>query len=436
MSLNPPAYGPALSAGPQFTLTANSIGNGALWLAVFLSGFVIQEPAPYELYMAGLLVLWLICGLKLRREFGPLIICMMVFSAGGMASVPLAREFGDAAMYIAVSVFLAMTSIFYAAVIADRPERFLTIERAYLAAAVLVAAIGIAGYFHLFPGADYFTRYGRARGTFEDPNVFGPFLALPTIIVVQRLLSGRLLDNLFALVILPILLLGIFLSFSRGAWGVLAVSGMVIYLLALITERNSIRRLRLIALGVLGLLSLVALIGIALSIESVADMFQQRARLVQDYDGARLGRFARYSLGFQMVMEYPLGLGPLEFNKYFPEDEHNVYLKAFTTYGWMGGITYILLVCWTLAALFPLLFKNRPWTPFLQCVFAVLVAHVFLSVIIDTDHWRHLYMIYGIAWGLIGADKLHGRRTRSIHKPGYKGGSQGNKQLAQPMRTG
>jgi hypothetical protein len=114
-------------------------------------------------------------------------------------------------------------------------------------------------------------------------------------------------------------------------------------------------------------------------------------------------------------MEHPLGLGPLEFNKYFPEDEHNVYLKGYTTYGWLGGSIYILMALWTFCALVPLLFKARPWTAFTQSVFAVFTAHLILSVIIDTDHWRHMYMLYGLAWGLIAAEKLgHGRPARPV----------------------
>ncbi len=46
-------------------------------------------------------------------------------------------------------------------------------------AALIAAVCGIAGYFRLFPRAfDLFTLYGRAKGTFNDPNVFGPFLIL------------------------------------------------------------------------------------------------------------------------------------------------------------------------------------------------------------------------------------------------------------------
>ena len=405
----PGAYAPHAPIG----LPVKSVGNGALWLAAFLSGFVIEEPAPYELYMALLTVVWLACGLKLRREFGPLIICLMLYITGGIASIPLAKDFGDASMYMAVSGFLAITAIFYAAILAEKPERFRIIQNGYTISAVLVASVGIAGYFHLFPGAEYFTLYDRARGTFKDPNVFGPFLVLPTLLIIQKLLRESVLRNALLLIPLTILLLGIFLSFSRGAWGVLFAGVLVIYFLALVTERSSRRRLRLFMMGFAGVLAVFALLAAALSIDTVSEMFEQRARLVQDYDSARLGRFARYALGFQLVMEHPLGLGTLGFRNYFPEDTHNVYLKSFTTYGWLGGVTYIVLALWTLASMVPLLFKSRPWTGFTRCVFAVFVAHLILSVIIDTDRWRHMYMLYGLAWGLIAADRLETRQFRS-----------------------
>ncbi|MBO6755993.1 MAG: O-antigen ligase family protein [Roseibium sp.] len=404
--------GPPGSARPAFLVSTASVGNVALWVAVFLSGFVIKEPAPYELYMVVLSVVWMACGLKLRKEFGPLIICMMVYTAGGIAAIPLASEMAEGAIYIAVTGFLAITAIFYAAIVSEDPRRVRIIQNAYLASGTLVALIGIAGYFKLFPGAEFFTLYDRARGTFQDPNVFGPFLVLPAVVLIQGVLRDPITRNGASLLLLPILLLGIFLSFSRGAWGVITISTLIVYVLALICEQNAVRRLRLIGIGALGLFAVFVLIAIALSIDTVADMFQQRARLVQEYDGARLGRFARYALGFEMVLERPLGLGPLEFNKYFPEDEHNVYLKGFTTYGWLGGTVYLLMAGWTFAALVPLLFKSRPWTPFVQCVFAVFAAHLVLSLIIDTDHWRHMYMLYGIAWGMIAVDRMERRALR------------------------
>ncbi|WP_150523489.1 O-antigen ligase family protein [Roseibium sediminis] len=420
MTLAAETYGTRHPGDPGYFVSTYALGNGALWLAIFLSGFVIREPAPYELYLVFLSVVWLACGLRLRREFGPLIVCMMLYTTGGIAAAPLAREFGDAVIYIAVTGFLAVTSIFYAAILAETPKRYRTIQTALLASSVFVALAGIAGYFNLFPGADFFTLYGRARGTFEDPNVFGPFLVLPILILMQDFFRRPIHFNGAALLLLPVLVLALFLSFSRGAWGALVAASIILYFLSLGAERHPGRRARLVGIGLLGIFAAVGLLAIALSIDSVADMFQQRAKLVQEYDGARLGRFARYALGFELVMERPLGLGALEFNKYFPEDEHNVYLKGFTTYGWLGGVVYIIMAIWTVRSLLGVVFKARPWAPFAQCVFAALVAHLLLSFVIDTDHWRHMYMLYGLAWGLIAADKLEiRRRHQGIISPGH-----------------
>jgi hypothetical protein len=41
---------------------------------------------------------------------------------------------------------------------------------------------------------------------------------------------------------------------------------------------------------------------------------------------------------------------------------------------------------------------------------------VFESAIIDTDHWRHYFLILGVLWGLMLATRAHGavRRARSL----------------------
>ncbi|AWM24442.1 hypothetical protein AOX55_00001167 [Sinorhizobium fredii CCBAU 25509] len=47
------------------------IGSGLVAAGVFLSGFVIAEPAPYEVFMAGLIGLWSLFGLKISRAIAP-----------------------------------------------------------------------------------------------------------------------------------------------------------------------------------------------------------------------------------------------------------------------------------------------------------------------------------------------------------------------------
>src|SRR3546814_17466253 len=95
---------------------------------------------------------------------------------------------------MAVSTFLALTTVLYAAVIEDRPSRLELIFKAWVAAAVITAILGILGYFHAFPGAGALTSYDRAMGAFQDPNVFGPYLVAPILYVLSRLLTGRLVQ--------------------------------------------------------------------------------------------------------------------------------------------------------------------------------------------------------------------------------------------------
>src|SRR5690606_28752587 len=123
--------------------------------------------------------------------------------------------------------------------------------------------------------------------------------------------------------------------------------------------------------------------------------------------------FERHILGFFLIQEHPFGLGPFEFGKMMGEDEHNMWLKGFTAYGWIGGFSYIALVIWTLVISVPLLFRARPWTPFIQCVFAVYIGHLLVHTVIDNDHWRHLFLIYGLLWGGHALEWKTRRRTRA-----------------------
>ena len=87
-----------------------------------------------------------------------------------------------------------------------------------------------------------------------------------------------------------------------------------------------------------------------LSFDTIAQMFKQRASFDQSYDEGRFGRFGRHILGADMALDLPFGIGPLQFNRYFPEDTHNSYLNAFMSGGWLSGICYPALVFTTSSA--------------------------------------------------------------------------------------
>lgn len=387
---------------------------GAIMLGVFLSGFVLREPAPYELYMAGLITVWGLFGLRLSRHIMPLLILLVIFNIGGLIAMSQLPELGDIPLYLAVSLFLALTAVFFAAVVEAHPDLLPLIFRAWLAAAVVTALAGILGYFNAFPGAAIFTRYGRAAGVFEDPNVFGPFLTLPAIFLLHRMMTGAPRAAFLAIPAFLIILFGLFLSFSRGAWGLFLVSAVALTLALFIHNRRGMVRLRIAGMSLAAFTIIVLTLLVALQIPAVADLFSERARLVQEYDAARLGRFARHLIGFAMAAEHPLGIGPLQFGKLYGEDTHNIWLKALLDYSWLGFAAWLMLMVWTVAAGFRIIFRARSWQPFLICTYVTFIGHIALGTVIDTDHWRHFYLLLGLLWGMMALEQRHQAAPRHV----------------------
>ena len=406
-------------AGREWTWPAGrKLGNWTIALVVFLGGFVIDEPAPYELLLSPIIVIWACFGLRLNRGFAPMVLLLLLYLAGGVLTLTQTADLPTGVVYMATSAFVIFSAFFFAAVVAVAPEeRLRIITNAYIAGAVVTALLGIAGYFNLFPGSDIFLRYDRVKGAFQDPNVFGPFLVLPLVFLFREILTRPLRQSPGKIVLLLILVVGIFLAFSRAAWGMAGFALILTAGLTFLSERRPVARLRILIYLALALLVIGLLVAAALSIPAVSNLFAQRAQLVESYDAGDLGRFGRQQLGFFLVQERPLGIGPLQFAHLFGEDEHNMWLKGFTTYGWLGGFAYIVLVLWTIFAAGRLLLKPRPWQKYLQCAFAVYLGQVMIHNVIDNDHWRHLFLLYGMLWGIIAADRMFIRAARRAASP-------------------
>jgi O-antigen ligase len=383
----------------------------AVFFGVFLSGFVLYEPAPYELWMAALIGIALLAGLRIPATIAPLLVLLVLFVIGGIVSMTQMQVIGDTPLYLAITLFLSFTAVFFAAATLAKPSLFPIIFLGWIVAAVGTGALGILGYFGAIPGADSFTLYNRAAGAFKDPNVFGPYLVLPAVYIFHRLMTGNPLKMPIYVGVLLFLSLAILLSFSRGAWGLYAFSAIMVTAALFLQSTSALFRLRIVVMSTIATIIVVIAAMIAIQIPAIADLFVQRAQLVQDYDGARLGRFARFSLGFQLAMERPFGIGPLVFGTIFGEDTHNIWLKALMDYSWLGFAAYLTLIVWTVVGGFRILFRNRPWQPFLLCAYVVFIGHVLLGTVIDTNHWRHFYILLGVIWGAMALEARYQREV-------------------------
>jgi hypothetical protein len=212
--------------------------------------------------------------------------------------------------------------------------------------------------------------------------------------------------------------LGLLLSFSRGAWVHFAVSAICMLALMFITAPDTRTRARLTLLSVLAIVIVSGLIVFALSFDVIGDMFKERARLIQPYDaGTSQGRFNLQQVAISAVLDYPFGLGPYEFGRRHGMQQHNTYLQAFLVYGWAGGFAYLALIFITLAVGIRAALARTPWQPYAITALATYIGEVVESFVIDTDHWRHYFLLLGIIWGTFAATM----RLRSRGKAGGSG---------------
>lgn len=388
-----------------------------LWLVGLSGGFVMFEPAPYEYLMIVTILVFAVSGLPVRAAHIPLVFLLLFYNIGFIiGTAPVIAEEGTA-LWTAVSCFLAVTTLFFAlALTEDCARRFDTLMKGYVLSAIVVCVLGILAYFRLLPSAETFLLYGRVKSTFKDPNVFGPFLVLPGLIVFGRLIFGTARGRLVAAAFLLVIVAGLFLSFSRGAWANFALSLAVFLALSFVTRRSVSDRLRILLFSALALAVLALFVVVLISMPQVAGLFAERSSLVQHYDAGHMGRFGRHVVGALLMLDHPLGIGPYQFTNYLPEDPHNSFLASFAAGGWIAGFTYLALVVTTLAAGLRYVFMASPLQQRLIAVYASFVGTVGQSYIIDVLHWRHYYMVVGILWGVMIA--IHADRRAQAQRLG------------------
>jgi len=379
---------------------------GALWLVAAISGFVLIEPAPYEFMIILAALIFVATGVRIRAGHVPLVLMLIFYNVGFATSLVPVIELPDTAKWTAVSCFLSLTTLFFAVALAEDTERRTHVYmQGYILAAVMTSIIGVAAYFRMLPNSEMFIRALRAASTFKDPNVFGPFLVLPGLVVVQRIMFGSFRAVMFNGVVLLIIAAGLFFSFSRGAWGHFAASAVIMMFFLYVTAPSVSRRMRIIVFAVAGVAAIALLVLALLSIGNVGALFKERASLVQNYDAGHLGRFGRHILGALLALDHPLGIGPLQFAKYFPEDPHNSFLDSFSAGGWLGGFAFLALVLVTAVIGLRHVFVRTPWQPTYIAAYTAFVGEVGESYIIDVQHWRHYYLIMGMVWGLLVAGR-------------------------------
>ncbi|KZD24619.1 O-antigen ligase family protein [Tardiphaga robiniae] len=395
-------------ASPAAPPAVVTLQRALLWAMGFGGAIVFIEPSPFEIATLTAMVVFFASGLRMRLVFMPLLLMLFLVNLGYTICAAYLLDKTPIVNWILTSWYMAIMAIFVALVMSeDTLARIDLLRRGLIVGALVASLAGILGYLHLIPGAEMFTLYGRAAGTFKDPNVLGAFLVLPALFCLQSVVSDGFSRSLRSAIALGIIALAVLLAFSRAAWGLLAITSAFMLMLMVLTSQSNKQRSRIIIMALAAVAVVALVIVILLQFDFIADMFKQRASFDQKYDEGRFGRFGRHILGAQMALDLPFGIGPLQFTRFFPEDTHNSYLNAFMSGGWISGVCYPALVFITALLGFRYIFVRVPWQRAYLAVFAAYLGTVGEAFIIDTDHWRHFWMMLGIMWGMFVATQQY-----------------------------
>ena len=376
--------------------------NAIFGAFVFFGMMSVIEPSPYDFLCLLALPIWFLGGTIIHRSQIMILLLWIVFEASGFAALMPYWDDSDARLYQLQSLYLFVTTIFFTLFFAERTlTRSELCLKAFTAGSVVSALVGLAAYMNLGGIGPALTTYeGRVSGTFKDPNVFGSYLVLAATYLFQIYLFGTSRRTFVVLASLLVVLLGVFVSFSRGSWGATIIALALMTGAGFLTAetprlRRRIARMTLIVAGI-GMASILGL----LADSNIRDFFLQRAALTQDYDEGTTGRFGNQLRAIPMLLERPEGLGPLRFRDYFGLEPHNSYIGAFANDGWIGGFAWLWITIASVFVGFRLMFTPSPYRRLAQVFFPSLFALLLQGFQIDIDHWRQLFLCFGAVWGL------------------------------------
>ena len=190
------AFGALSSPAPGLTISTERLRCVMLWLTGASSAIVFIEPSPYEVMTFLTMAIFVIGGLTLSPALMPVCVLLVLVNVGYSISGWTVIEDERVTPWLLTSWYLAVTAIFFAAMLGANTEaRLKALTRGCVIGGVIASLAAIVGYFHIFPSLDeLLLLYDRARGTFKDPNVLGAFLVFPTLLALQPVISGKFLQ--------------------------------------------------------------------------------------------------------------------------------------------------------------------------------------------------------------------------------------------------
>jgi hypothetical protein len=270
---------------------------------------------------------------------------------------------------------------------AARPAQMRMILYGFTISALINSVVVILGLFGVSFITSAVSWSVRGVGFFKDPNVFGAAAAAAALFLIDRIVQpSQRFTHIVLLVSLAVLInIGAFLSLSRAVWINLLIS--ICIFVVLLVRQNA--RIVYPLLGILLIFGILA--GTLLNTFHLVDYVQQRMPL-QNYD---FQRFSNQYDGMIAGLTHPFGTGPAGW-----PNTHSLFVKALAEQGLPGLVSLCLVMG---AAMIPLAaFALRKPVSVAgisaQMLLAIILGQLINSLVIDSIHWRHLWLFLGLAW--------------------------------------
>lgn len=366
--------------------------NAAVFLAALLLAAVRVEPAPTDAVFLVVIALAAASGrMSPLRAPAPVVFFLGAYLALNLLAATQAVNFTHALKFSFTTFYLGALGLWLAGWVDSRGKARL-IVKAYIAGAVFSAVIGVGALFGPLPQT-FVYQNSRAMALFKDPNVLGSFLVPAALILAEELLRPSLLRarRSTKLVLFLVTSVGVLFSFSRASIGCLLL-GLVVIAAVYATRRGGGRR-ALMLLTAMVFAGLAAL-GI-LSAAGKLSFLQSRAH-EQSYDSQRFGA---QDFAIHLATRHPLGVGPGQFEQYSLVSVHETYLRALAEVGVLGVVLVAALLLATLV--YALRNAARGVDTYgvgSATLLGAWVGFVGSGFVIDTLHWRHLWVVAALIW--------------------------------------
>jgi len=232
-------------------------------------------------------------------------------------------------------------------------------------------------------------RFGiRLQGFFKDPNVLGPFLVPPAAYFMKLYLENddKKLLNTIGFFFLSF---GVLITFSRAAWLNYATTVLLIFITL---SKNLKRTLQVLLILTLSLVIILLFFNLTSNVDilgyNIKDLFFSRLGL-QSYDQERFSSQSQFDdiLSSTSIL---FGAGPGNYEYFSGMATHSLFARYLGERGFVGFILFVFFLC--------TVFYKIAKSPYKTFLIPVLIGQLVNAIFVDTRHWRHLWLLFSLAF--------------------------------------